>query len=59
MPIFTDYFFLSEKNSMRIKKSAEFINDEDDEDDGNESSMDVADTVEVTTTAMESKFEQV
>jgi len=43
------------KNSMRIKKSAEFVND----DDEDESSMDVADTVEVMTTAMESKFEQV
>ncbi|CAF3576107.1 unnamed protein product [Rotaria sordida] len=44
----------SKKNSIRIKKSAEFIND-DDEDD---SSMDVADTVEVMTTTNESKFEQ-
>lgn len=40
---------------MRVKKSAEFINDDDDEDD---SSMDVADTVEVVTSAMESKSEQ-
>ncbi|CAF2956102.1 unnamed protein product [Rotaria sp. Silwood2] len=45
----------AKKNSIRIKKSAEFIND-DDEDDG---SMDVADTVEVMTTTMESKFEQI
>jgi hypothetical protein len=44
---------------LRIKKSAEFINDDDDDDDEDESSMDVADTVEVMTTAMESKYEQV
>lgn len=47
---------------MKIKKSAEFINEDDDDDDNNEddeSSMDVADTVEITTTAMESKSEQV
>jgi hypothetical protein len=43
---------------LRIKKSAEFINDDGD-DDEDESSMDVADTVEVMTTAMESKYEQV
>jgi hypothetical protein len=41
---------------MRVKKSAEFINDDDDED---ESSMDVADTVEIMTTQTESKSEQV
>lgn len=39
-----------------MKKSAEFINEEEDDD---ESSMDVADTVEVSTTPMESKLEQV
>lgn len=39
---------------MRVKKSAEFIHD----DDEDESSMDVADTVEVTTTQVESKLEQ-
>jgi hypothetical protein len=39
---------------MRIKKSAEFIND----DDEDESSMDVADTVEVMTTTVQSKSEQ-
>ncbi|CAM4861524.1 unnamed protein product [Rotaria socialis] len=45
----------SKKNSIRIKKSAEFVNDDD--EDG--SSMDVADTVEITTTALESKIEQI
>ncbi|CAF4699578.1 unnamed protein product [Rotaria sp. Silwood1] len=45
----------AKKNIIRIKKSAEFIND-DDEDD---SSMDVADTVEVITTTIESKLEQI
>ena len=51
-------FIFKEKNSMRVKKSAEFINDDDDDDD-DQSSMDVADTIEIVTTGMESKFEQV
>ncbi len=45
---------LLEKNSMRVKKSAEFINDNDEDD----SSMDVADTVEVMTTPIQSKSER-
>lgn len=40
-----------------MKKSAEFI-DEDDDEDNEDNSMDVADTVEVTTTQAESKSEQ-
>ena len=50
-----------EKNSTRMKKSAEFINEDedDDDDDIDESSMDVADTIEVRTTPLESKLEQV
>ncbi|CAF2009966.1 unnamed protein product [Rotaria magnacalcarata] len=44
----------SKKNSIRIKKSAEFVND----DDEDESTMDIADTVEIATTALESKSEQ-
>jgi hypothetical protein len=52
---FFNKFFVIEKNSIRVKKSAEFVND----DDEDESSMDIADTVEVMTTQMESKSEQV
>lgn len=47
-------FFFIEKNSTRATKSAEFVND----DDADDSSMDVADTVEVMTTAVQSKSEQ-
>ncbi|UJR30667.1 hypothetical protein I4U23_018191 [Adineta vaga] len=48
----------SKKNNTRLKKSAEFIDEDDDDDDG-DSSMDVADTVEVMTTQSESKLEQI
>ena len=51
-------FISAEKNSLRIKKSAEFIDDEDEEEDEvDETSIDVADTVEVVTTGIESKHE--
>lgn len=49
-------------NSLKIKKSAEFIDDDDDEDeyeDEDQRSMDIADTVEVTTSHVnQSKMEQ-
>ena len=57
-------FVFAERNSSRIKKSAEFIDDDEDdneagadEDEVDESSINVADTVEVVTTTIESKHE--